>query len=275
MFACRQAIGRCLSRSASGRSVRARLSNLGQLQGFHSQTRRPLPFANREASSLLPKSHRHSSTIQPAEVNVKQDLEKSGHSEQPFIIYRTTYADNEAWARFKEAVDKHWSEHVARCEEFGLPESLEWMFVEDQGALDGASREQLRARFNAWVPEAVKIEDMSVVPVLEVYRLPYFQHFFSQYRYFVQVDEEALRELVDTDWKDYMLFGHVKFVDPWWKPEPEDGIGEYEPVDGYTGEDVGWFKIAPDLLFTADFWERISDESWYIHYQRPPEMLYC
>lgn len=70
------------------------------------------------------------------------------------------------------------------------------------------------------------------------------------------MDEEALRE------------GHINFVEANWEADPEDDNGDYEAVDGYTGEDVGWFMMCPSMLGTF-LWEAVGVNTW-----RPPDVLY-
>lgn len=84
-----------------------------------------------------------------------------------------------------------------------------------------------------------------------------------RYSYFIQVEEEALRE------------NYVNLVKADWKPDLEDEKGnrDAEAIEGYTGEeDIGWFRVSPAML-GAYLWDSINDESWHVHYRRPPAVL--
>lgn len=59
--------------------------------------------------------------------------------------------------------------------------------------------------------------------------------------------------MVGPGLKVHMLSSHADFVDSEWKPDPYDDSEKYEPVDGYAGENVEWFKITPDMLFRGVF----------------------
>lgn len=125
---------------------------------------------------------------------------------------------------------------------------------------------------NLWAAEAVEAENPRAVDAAPFYRHPRVQQ-IPRYTYFIQVDEEALRSEVDADLQVHMGSGHVNFVKAKWKPDPEDDGGGYEPVEGHTGEDVGWFKIAPDML-GAYLWDALNDETWHVYYKRSPGILY-
>lgn len=105
---------------------------------------------------------------------LKESLEAIKHDKWGFVVYRTTYADDEAWACFKKAVDERSRESIAESDAPELTESLEWTFVEDRDALDGASRDQLRARFKTWAAEAVKTENPRATNVAPLCSDPYF-----------------------------------------------------------------------------------------------------
>jgi hypothetical protein len=59
--------------------------------------------------------------------------------------------------------------------------------------------------------------------------------------------------LVGPGLKVPILSGHANFVDSEWVPDPNDDSEKYEPVDGYAGENVGWFRTTPDMLFRGVF----------------------
>jgi hypothetical protein len=209
--------------------------------------------------------------------NIQGSLRKMKHDKWGWVIYRCTYGDNEAWTRFKKIINQHSREIIADGDTPEAGDSLEWTFVEDRGTLDGASREQLRARFKAWAGEAIRTEQPQAEND-QTFGIP-------RYNFFIQVDEDALRSVVceapqppemDVDGE-----GYVNFVDANWEPLSERFPTEdrevdelYEPIDGYREENVGWMKIA-SFMVGLEFYEAMSGfpDVWHSFYQRPPETV--
>jgi hypothetical protein len=140
--------------------------------------------------------------------------------------------------------------------------------------LDGASREQLRARFKQWtIPQVARDPDYPR-------RQDGEPCYHAQYRYFIQVDEQSLKDLQDWDWGG----GSVNLVDADWQsiterwPEDDfsddDGELSYEPVEGCTEEHVGWMMIAGPAIDAKLLGEEMCDELWYVYYKRPDDILY-
>jgi hypothetical protein len=77
-------------------------------------------------------------------------LGKMKHDKRGFVIYRCTYQDEEAWNRFEQIILENTQEEMQESDAPEVADKLEWTFVEDRAALDGASRTQLRKRFNQW-----------------------------------------------------------------------------------------------------------------------------
>lgn len=87
--------------------------------------------------------------------NIQDDLLSRKHDRRGWVIYRCTYGDNEAWARFQQIIHQRSRQTMAASDTPEAADGLEWTVVEDRGALDGASRDQLRACFQTWAAEAV------------------------------------------------------------------------------------------------------------------------
>lgn len=85
-------------------------------------------------------------------------------------------------------------------------------------------KEQLRARFKAWAAEAIETENPRTTGATGNNRHPFVRQ-TSRYRYFVQVDEEALQELVGPGLQVHMLSGHVNFFDSEGDPDLGDNNG--------------------------------------------------
>lgn len=213
------------------------------------------------------------------ESKIRDWLRRIKHDKWGWVIYRCTYGDDAAWARFKRIIEQRSRREIAESDTPEVADSLEWTFVEDASTLDGASRDQLRARFRAWVPGAARTEQ----PRSEdrfVKRNP-------RYGLFIQVDEDVLRSVVpapgqpplEDDWWDE---GWVNLVDADWRPLSElfpdevvDDGDVYEPIDGCTEENVGWVRIVPSMV-SSRFYVESPDGftgDWYPVFKRPPEVI--
>ncbi|PMD14972.1 hypothetical protein NA56DRAFT_650547 [Hyaloscypha hepaticicola] len=214
---------------------------------------------------------------------IAETLKHYKHDKWGWVIYRTTYDDDEGWARFKQIITQGSLADIAESDAPEIADSLEWTFVEDCDTLDGASKDHLRSRFKQWAPEALKIEQ----PRVDDHRFGTFG--IPRYTYFVDVDEEALKSVVydapQPPEVDLEGVGYVNFVDADWKPmtqiiselvSTDDGEEEvHEPIEGCTEENVGWMKI-PARFVRSHFYQAMMGypDIWYVFYQRPPEVMF-
>ncbi|KAK3388010.1 hypothetical protein B0H63DRAFT_522028 [Podospora didyma] len=109
-------------------------------------------------------------------------LRRTSQTKWGWVIYRTAYGDEKAWARFKHIVTARWdamlasSRHVPR--EVVAAADL---VVSDYKTLSGASRTKLRRRHHAWAAEAemAEMEDAdehSYYQTYEEHLDPYFEN---------------------------------------------------------------------------------------------------
>ncbi|KAI6839556.1 hypothetical protein KC332_g6544 [Hortaea werneckii] len=210
-------------------------------------------------------------SLPSAQRKILEDLAKLGHDKWGFVIYRCTYRDNQAWDLFKDIVRRRTLEDMADSDAPEAADRLEWTFVDDEASLDGASKNQLRARFRQWATEAISTENP---------RAEHHQIFaVPRYRYLIQVDEQSLRSVVSSPALDPLGKGYVNFVDSQWtqssgddddaSEEDEEG---YELIEGCAEEDVGWMKIAA-IMIDASFYDIASSFAyggWLVYYKRPP-----
>ena len=193
-----------------------------------------------------------------------------------WVIYRCTYSDDAAWAKFRDRVEAESRKSIEQSDAPEIAKRLEWTWVEDASALDGASTETLRERFREWTAGEVARQPGNYLPAV-----------IPRFRYFIKIDQEVLDSLAvsisrETHWSNNTF---VKFVDGNWKPlaesqrdlEQEDDGWEkefLEPIDGCMEEDVGWIRIAPYMI-SADFYEVMSgDENQRsTFYERPPRIV--
>lgn len=201
------------------------------------------------------------------------DLRELRHDKWGWVFYRCTYADEDGWARFKQIIDERSRERIAESDTPELANSLEWTFVENRAELNGASTDQLRARFKEWASEAIKTEHPRATPV------PGGTLCIPRYNYFIQVDEDVLRSVVYEPEEDMWEKGYVKLVQASWRSLIE-ALEEYkdedlhEPIDGCPEEDVGWMKISTPSVGVSLYdalWG--FPHIWYAFYLRPPDTV--
>lgn len=219
--------------------------------------------------------------------NEEQSFDKWG-----WVFYRTSYNDDEGWNSFKRIITQEMHKDIleSNTPELNRPlnNSLEMTFIDDRATFDNASKDQLRAHFQGWAVDAYSAENPRTVVGFDPYLGPP-----PRYRYFIQIDEDALRSILYDPEKPQGLpglerWGHVNFVDGWWKSlgemyaesqdpdlkqQIEDELeSEYEPIEGCVDKDVGWMML-DTIDVSADFYVTIcgiTEQVWPIYYQRPP-----
>ncbi|KAI7483805.1 hypothetical protein KC351_g4901 [Hortaea werneckii] len=206
---------------------------------------------------------------------VLNTLEHMKHDKWGFVIYRCTYRDDAAWDRFKHIVFENTRKEMQASDAPQLADKLEWTFVEDRTALDGASRVELRKRFNQWAAQAYPTEQPRAQAQSQ--EAPTFG--IPRYNYFIQVDEEALQSVLAAPKNDPSGVGFVNFVDARWTPmgdqysDNEDD--RFESIDGCTEENVGWMGIAT-MMIDSEWYDAAFDFAgggWYVYYLRPPKVV--
>lgn len=192
------------------------------------------------------------------------------------VIYRCSYQDDQAWNRFKKKLSTETQKTIEFYKRTTEPvtENHEWRFVEDRASLENASKAQLRARFKQWRTQAAP-KDLPRDKNGKV-------HYHAQYRYFIHVDEQSLKDLQDWGWDG----GSVNLVDADWLPlrerwpneysDDDDDEFSYDPVEGCMEDHVGWMMIAGPAIDAKLLGEEMCDELWYVYYRRPDDILhYC
>ncbi|OBT69642.1 hypothetical protein VE03_00950 [Pseudogymnoascus sp. 23342-1-I1] len=243
---------------------------------------KPLNFhPTRHSSTSIPPSSRSisspttlpdpQSNLDEVAQNILADLHHFKHDKWGWVLYRCSYDDDEAWARFQEIINERSRKEMERR---GFPpevtNSLEWTFVSDRASFDGASRDQLRQHFHAWAAVAEKTEQPRAVEK----EINWGGARSPRYLYFIQVDEEALRTVADADPYDIMDGGWVNLVRCSDRDlDLDQRERERENVDEADG-DEGWMMIAADMV-GPDFYDAIGPvpQDWYTFYTPPPGLV--
>jgi hypothetical protein len=220
-------------------------------------------------------------TLPSPESQILEMLKASKHSKWGFVICRCTYQNDQAWPHFKNFVHDRTKKAISKSDTPEIADSLEWTFVEDHATLDGASRAQLRQRFNEWAENAYAVEQPRGQDDFQKWGL----FGFARYNYFIQVDEEALRSVLSPPEFSWNSFGFVNFVDSRWKPmsdedyyrgmDPED-LEVCDEIDGCCRENVGWMRITPMLMISTEWYGAVggfAGGGWYVFYLRPPAVV--
>ena len=190
-----------------------------------------------------------------------------------WVIYRCTYADDEAWARFRDYVEAESRKEIAESDAPEIADRLEWTWVEDPASLDGISTIALRERFRTWTANEVARQLLEKHDPATI----------SRFSYFVKIDEEVMQNLTGflASKGGWCETDFIKFVDANWEPSPPEELEDYdwqpetwEPIDECTEEDVGWMRISPIMLGAA-FHDTLNgdDMAWHLFYERPPKIV--
>ncbi len=156
-----------------------------------------------------------------------------------WVIYRCSYAKelNGAWDDLKRRIQQGTREAIAKSDTPGIAETMDFVFVEDP-ALEGASVEELRRRFQVWARDdnAVSLDMDDNTPGSRG----------SRREFFLKVDGEGL-------WN-----GYVGLVRAW--------------PDSPGSED--WMKVRAGAVTPALYVQLDDPEVWYAYYT-PPETGVC
>ncbi|KAH6629735.1 hypothetical protein C7974DRAFT_359712 [Boeremia exigua] len=251
----------CLARSSPS-IFGKRLYSKALLRSSNSTPIRPLVH-----HQIYPQRSWYRTNTPSSQVCLRESLALLPFDKWGWVIYRCSYADDKVWAQFRTRIESKSRRDIAESDAPEISDSLEWKWVEDRATLDGASTAALRDRFRAWV-------------VNEVAQQPADQDFgdVSRLRYFIKIDEEVMQSLPGFLEKRWSAEAFVKIVKADWEPLCEEFDHEkdiYEPIEGCTEKDVGWMRIAPEMV-NAEFYYALDgyEPAWDdMFYQRPPHIV--
>lgn len=205
-------------------------------------------------------------------------MQADGFSKWGFVIYRCTYTNGADWEAFMARIYDAVIEYLELYNGLDMLDSFAPTVIEDRAAFEGATTATLREHFvNTWVPSAFPGEnpglDMDVLSGVEA----------GRYRFFIMIDEESLRSVLDATVDGINRTGFVRLVQAGWgakRPyivEEEDDKIEYtpeecEPLEGCTLQDVGWMSVRHDHVEAIGYLDIRMHWDWEDHYSRPPEI---
>ena len=162
-----------------------------------------------------------------------------GEDKWGWVIYRCSYAKefDGAWDNLKSRIQQGTRESIAKSGVHSIAETMDFVFIEDP-ALEGASVEELRCRFQAWARDD-NTTGFDMDDNTQGSR-------GSRYEFFLKVDGEGL-------WN-----GYVGLVRAW--------------PDSPGSED--WMKIRAGAVAPALYVQLDNPEVWYAYYT-PPERGMC
>ncbi|KAL8381652.1 hypothetical protein RB595_005775 [Gaeumannomyces hyphopodioides] len=202
-----------------------------------------------------------------------------------FIIFRGTYDDDALWAKFIALLKEQYATSLERQEaQAELGPDLEWTIIEDK-ALEGASRDAVRARFLEWVAARSDERDGPGAAAAWIPKA------CPRFKYCIYVDRACLDSLTVRRVRHLsraglrsILLGQVVVIDGTHGRHDEDlgAFGdededededeeEYDPLEGNTAWDVGWTYVDASCLTTTyeDLHRRMTDwETWEMVYDR-------
>jgi hypothetical protein len=228
--------------------------------------------------------------------NTISSLFRSGHHKWGFLVYRTSYDDDEAWQRFMDILTRNTEVSLRKAGKLQrLQPYLYWTAMEDRTAFDGASKDAIRDHFRDWVNTRSVERDGPGADHEDLAR------YSPRYRVCLYVDkiamESASMELFPNPYglEVYQVNGRVVLIDAqfgqhlegphelneyelqeiadgeYTMEDVEDDEGEYEPIEDRTTYDVGWMYC--QLEYVSSAYERLSEaaDEWTEMYMRPPE----
>ncbi|KXJ87458.1 hypothetical protein Micbo1qcDRAFT_215831 [Microdochium bolleyi] len=173
-----------------------------------------------------------------------------------FVLFRGAYDNNDVeWDTFVHLLKAIVADEL-RSETLDetLGPTLQWTIIEDRASLEGASNDDVRARFREWVVEETEV--------------PFLLESIPRFRYCIYVDQAAFSTIrahqmqgPGTKWT-FDLASRLVMVDGTY-PHDTDGKGDEavevndDDDDDFDEADMGWSYI--DVCGTDDsLWRTVS-----------------
>lgn len=143
--------------------------------------------------------------------HIQEDIVYHKHKRWGFLIYRCDYASEEAWMKFLLILNRRIEEELKILKAEDLWDTMEMTPMEDKDSLDGATIDQVRDIFKAWVrSNEARAETNDGLHGTFTY---------PRHTYCVHVDADVLDSVVNRapqpplwDWRE---IGYVNLVEVW------------------------------------------------------------
>ncbi|KAF1988766.1 hypothetical protein K402DRAFT_391467 [Aulographum hederae CBS 113979] len=240
----------------------------------------------RASSSFSPPPHRAMDTTGPVlhdtSEDIREELVGKGLSKWGWVIYRSTYGDDETWQRFLDILKQGTGAESQHESDPGVTDMIDWKVMEGPEFAD-ASKDAVREYFKAWTASdeakaeqpnrTINNEDGSLMGLT------------PRYTFCVHVDTDALESVMRLSTpldQDYSCEAYLNLIDARWDYESVtvdyatgekfDGENEVE-VDGYKCHDVGWMKVGARPLWGFVYSTFITENLFEASYVRPPQVF--
>lgn len=199
-----------------------------------------------------------------------EQLLKAGHRKWGWIIYRTTYEDDEKWARFEEKFQK---EVRAPTLDRDAGEEIHVKYLDfpvrsDATKYNKATTAELRADFQKWLSGDGPLKEQEI-------ELDDREKFKTalRYMYFIRINAEAMESVLDGE------FGWVDLVQVQWPEDDEDARiiaseDGYPPVEGMTTYKIGFQRVEVIVLYPFCWMDLDSIADRVFGVARPPQISY-
>lgn len=201
-------------------------------------------------------------------------MQETGYHKWGFVIYRTSYDDDDAFQRYIALLQQEIEEGL---DEAGRKELLlqyhNFIIMDDKNLLDGATKVQVRKHFVAWVAEQKAAGVIPELALIEKTKIPRFNHC-------IVVDKACMHSLISHEsWApggETPLAPRVACVvlDSNWK-SPGTGPAVHPPIENCKKFYVGWMYFNAQIIldiYNDNSWRNYEGEDIQF-YTRPPMLM--
>jgi hypothetical protein len=180
-----------------------------------------------------------------------------------WLIYRTTYSDNEKWNEGIEILQNQFRRIKHRYLDENEIFYMDWPIQDNALLFNNATTDELRKHFLVWKSSDEPAKAIGLNPAEYPSRRPWL----TQYEYFIQVDEESLDSIITHGKDGYQIppVAWVNIVEANW-PEDKEHVEEileergYPDIEGRDTKEVGFQRVAVPYLYLA-LWDECNTSS--------------
>jgi hypothetical protein len=198
------------------------------------------------------------------------------HQKWGFLVYRTTYSDDEKWDQFIKLFQEGVRKDVKRL--WGDTEHVNYLdfpVQEDSISLKDATKDELRNRFDAWRTSNEPWNEQGLTKETNPEFL--LEDHSLRTRYFIQVDDDAMESVLaygtginNGGYVNLIWSNAVYKVDEEDTEDVETDLGHPE-LEGMNYLHVGFQRVAVEWIYPHFWWFFCSmDENDDLVYDRPP-----